>query len=391
MTFERARAVADAVLFEGYALYPYRASSRKNQLRWQFGVLMPRDSCGSDPWWTETQVLIDGDEAVITGKLRFLRLRRRQVETAAGQRVDSLEVDGKLFLSWDEGELCELDLRYALGEGERVVSFELPGDRDEELVGEARVVRTRAPLWLRVTWSVEWLARGARLQVRTENLTAFTPASRDQTLPAAALGTHLLLGVEGGEFVSLTDPPEWAAAAAQECKNVGAWPVLAGEPGSSDLVLSAPIILYDHPRVAPESAGDLFDATEIDEILTLRTLTLTDEEKRQARATDAHVAGVIDRVDHLPPERLAQLHGAIRSLEPALQVGHRVRLKPGARRTDAQDMFLAGRVATVQAVLRDIDGRACVAVTVDDDPAAEINLWHGRYHYFHTDELEAMD
>src|SRR5215471_14220163 len=107
---ERARAVADAVLFEGYALYPYRPSSKKNVSRWQFGVVAPRsfaEDDGGDPWWMEAQCLIEGTgEPRVRGELRFLRLRRRQV--LAPEPVDSIEIEGRLLLSWDEGELHEV-------------------------------------------------------------------------------------------------------------------------------------------------------------------------------------------------------------------------------------------------------------------------------------------
>ncbi len=79
-------------------------------------------------------------------------------------------------------------------------------------------------------------------------------------------------------------------------------------------MLSSPIILYDHPEVAPESQGDLFDATEIDEILALRVLTLTDDEKDEARRTDARAAAIVDRIDAMSPEVWARLHGAMRPL-----------------------------------------------------------------------------
>ena len=93
--------------------------------------------------------------------------------------------------------------------------------------------------------------------------------------------------------------------------------MLAGPQDCRDLMLSSPVILYDHPEIAAESAGDLFDATEIDEILTLRTLTLTDAEKRQARATDSRAAELMDRLDDMPPEMLDRMHGAIRYLRSA--------------------------------------------------------------------------
>ena len=151
----------------------------------------------------------------------------------------------------------------------------------------------------------------------------------------------------------MTDHPEWAAAEVAACTNIGTWPVLAGPGDCRDLVLSSPVILYDHPEIAPESAGDLFDATEIDEILTLRTLALTDEEKRQARATDPRAADLIDRLDELPPEMLEKLHGAIRYLEPGagpatqgpLTRGAGRRRRPGSRPPRAlADRALAPRV-----------------------------------------------
>jgi hypothetical protein len=92
------------------------------------------------------------------------------------------------------------------------------------------------------------------------------------------------------------------------------FPVLVGEPGQRDVMLSSPIILYDHPQIAPESPGDLFDSTEIDEILTLRILTLTDEEKREARATDERARRILDRSEAIPPEIFERLHGAVRSM-----------------------------------------------------------------------------
>jgi hypothetical protein len=224
-----------------------------------------------------------------------------------------------------------------------------------------------------------------KLKLRVENLSdcAQPKARRDETLLSATLGTHLILSTEG-EFISLFDPPPHAAAACARCRNTGTYPVLAGEPGRRDLLLSAPIILYDHPAVAPESPGDLYDATEIDEILSLRTLLLTDEEKRLARATDARVAAVVDRVEQLPEQAWLKLHGAFRAPH---EVGARVRLRP-KRRTDAQDMFLEGRAATVREVKWDFDGRQCLAVTIDDDPGADLHDWFGRYHYFYADEVE---
>jgi hypothetical protein len=373
MDFSRARAVADAVLYEGYSLYPYRANSTKNQLRFQFGVIEPHGACA-------TEVLAAGDGRV-EGQVRFLRLRRRTVRDGSGRPVASLESGGRLLVAWDEGEPCEINFQHRLGGRDEPVEVILRGDVMDERVGEALVTRTRAPLATRIT--VESTLVHAertlyRLRIGFENR-----GNERAPLIAAAIGTHVLLG--GVPFVSLIDPPDWARAGAEACRQSGLWPVLAGEPGRDDLVLSAPFILYDHPQIAPESNGDLFDATEIDEILTLRTRTLTDEEKRLARATDPLVAALLDRIDGLSPDALARLHGTFRDPE----VGKRVRLKPGARRTDAQDMFLVGRTATVREVKRDIDGRDWLAVTIDDDPAA--GLQAGRFHFFTRDEVETIE
>ena len=150
-------------------------------------------------------------------------------------------------------------------------------------------------------------------------------ARRADGLPYALIAAHCLIAVPGGRFLSMTDPPEWAAGEVGRCVNTATWPVLAGPPDCTELMLSSPVILYDHAEIAAESAGQLFDSTEIDEILTLRTMTLTDEEKRAARATDPRAAELLDRLDHLPPEMLERMHGAIRYLNPA---GGR----PGTRR-----------------------------------------------------------
>jgi hypothetical protein len=415
MDFERARKLADAVLLEGYVLYPYRSSSTKNRFRWSFGVLAPRawsENGGCEEWWMEAQCLVEPG-ALVEGKLRFLHARERRVEDASGRAVDRLDVGGRLFVPWDEGMSREVELGDLLGAGERIFPFDLPGSREAEDVRDAagalvaRVVRQTWPLCGVVRVRVDPVEAEkplARLSLRVENETPWQDldAPREAALRGALIAAHLVLGADRDAFLSLIDPPAWAAAAAQGCKNRRSWPVLAGPPGTRDLVLCAPIILYDHAQVAPESAGDLFDNTEIDEILSLRTRSLTEEEKREARATDARAAEVIDRVDSLDSAAIQRLHGVVRDLHaaemvpretagaPGIRRGARVRLRPGGRRTDAQDLLYAGCTATVEAVLRDVDDRTYLAVTVDGDPAAELYRAHGRYHYFAPDEVELL-
>jgi hypothetical protein len=462
--FEVARKVADAVLYEGYLLYPYRASAAKNQARWQFGVLMPRlwsESGPDEPWSTRTECLLEPEDTTTVRVLvRFLHVQSKTVEEVdveAGtfREVPSLPVDGSELVPWDEATEHEVTVSAPLARllaGELTTPFERPGGRRVEPVHTVagklagRTVRRRWPVMGSVRLSAERLDGPyglVRLRLQVENTSAWNDpaAGRSVALRHALVAAHSLIGIDQGVFLSLLDPPEWARPAAEACRNLHTWPVLIGEEGRRDAMLSSPIILYDHPTIAPESPGDLFDATEIDEILTLRTMALTDAEKREARATDDRAAAIIDRVDNLPPELLDRLHGAVRYLrgvegtkgapdphppaatprrqplpkaDPELvpwwdpgadrtvspetdgvvvagvmvAKGSRVRLRPGQRRADAQDMFLAGRLATVEAVFLDVDGNRHLAVTLDEDPAADLQRWHGRYLYFSPDEVE---
>jgi hydrogenase maturation protease len=131
-------------------------------------------------------------------------------------------------------------------------------------------------------------------------------------LRRSLVSTHTILRVPGGEFASLLDPPEELRELSGECSNSGLWPVLAGEATPPDTMLASPIILYDYPQIAPESAGSLFDGTEIDEILSLRILTLTDDEKREMRETDPQARRLLERTEALDPEQWMQLHGVMR-------------------------------------------------------------------------------
>ncbi|MCV2457800.1 hypothetical protein OEB94_00595 [Streptomyces sp. ICN988] len=476
---EQLGAVADAVLYEGYLLYPYRRSSPKNRVRWQFGVLFPRDwverdlpvvpgiSGSADSWYQQTECLVRTrrSDAVVRVRVRYLQWQHKQVEQAvrgAQHRpvASMLTDDGTAHLSFDEAVPHEHEIVVPLNDlmgREYVFPVGAPdGEEIEPLPGsDGRVVRRRIAVQAATGMLAEQVADGLyRLRIRTENTgpAGDVGAARSEALRHALIATHTLVGGDGVRFISLIDPPAGLEQDARACQNAFTFPVLGGEPTTAghqaqadgdtgyghtgDAVLSAPIILSDHPQVAPESPGDLHDAAEIDEILTLRTLLLTDEEKREARATDPRAAQILDRVEAMPSEVLTRLHGAIRSLSPApstpvasaeptgpvdisagrpvwwqegaddglspttdtvlvdgvpVRGGSRVRLRPRGRGTDAQDMFLVGRTAEVAAVLHDVDGSVHLAVTLDDDPAAELNSWYGRYHHFRPDELEPLE
>ncbi|MFE2065897.1 hypothetical protein ACFXDH_26530 [Streptomyces sp. NPDC059467] len=362
--FEQLSAVADAVLYEGYLLYPYRRSSPKNRARWQFGVLLPRDrveaggpvspgvSGSADSWYQQTECLlrVRRPDAVLRLRVRYLQLQHKQVEDGRGQLVDSLTCDdGTVQLTFEEAVPRETDLAVPLDRldrGEYTVAVGSPAGVDTEALpsGAGRIVRRREELRASTTLMTERLGEDLfRLRVGTANegRTADPGAPRDRALRHALIATHTLLGVEGAEFVSLIDPGTGLQEAARSCRNDFTFPVLGGAPpatapedgSASALLLSSPIILPDHPQVAPESPGDLHDAGEIDEILTLRTMLLTDEEKREARATDPRAAEILDRVDTMPPEVFGRLHGAIRSLRPADE--HPGNNRNGGTRTDS--------------------------------------------------------
>jgi hypothetical protein len=276
--FELARKVADAVLYEGYLLYPYRASAAKNQARWQFGVLMPRlwsEDGPEEPWATQTECLLEPGEATTVRVLvRFLHVQSKTVEAVdieAGtfREVPALPVDGSELVPWDEATEQEVTVEAPLRrllEGELATPFERPGGRRVEPVHTAagrlagRTVRRRWPVLGAVTLSARRLDGPyglVRLRVRVENASAWhdPKADRGVALRRSLVAAHSLLGIDQGVFLSLLDPPEWAKPFAEACSNLHTWPVLIGEEGRRDAMLSSPIILYDHPTIAAPPGG----------------------------------------------------------------------------------------------------------------------------------------
>jgi hypothetical protein len=333
VSFSAADRLARALLYEGYALYPYRRSSLKNQQRWTFGGLFPGGGVG-EPSIARCQCLLRGEPKVEL-RLRFLQL--------FGDQAMEREIT-------------------ATGE------FELPA------VDGGRALKGRLTVEARPFDSAALRSGGLRgqqvhvLTIEVENLGTH---GDDASLKSFA-SPHVLIHAPHGELVSMTDPPEDLAEVAGRCRSEVLWPVLL----SKQLLICSPIILEDFPRIAPESPIDLFDSGEIDEILTLRIMTLTDAEKCEARR-DPRTAALIDRVEALSDAERAQLHGTLRA---EYGRGDRVRLRPTAR-ADVMDLALTGRLATVADIERFVDGSVHCVVTVDDDPAAH------RF-FFRPEELE---
>lgn len=434
-SWDRARAVADAVLYEGYLLYPYRGTSSKNQSRWQFGVLGPPGASHAGLGEDDTlaaQFLVDGAQA-ITMVVRFLQLqhRRPERERADGgfEPVDELTTPSGSWLTWDEAVECERSFGPIALDGQQwTLAVTAEAATDIERVNGGRLVRDRQEVRGELTVNNEPDGELHRISIRISNLGAAVDRKtdgKDSVIARSMIGTHVIAEVVGGEFVSLLEPTPAAAGAVSRCHQHRCFPVLAGPHGTHDVLLVSPIILYDHPEVAEQSKTALYDCTEIDEILTLRVMTMTDEEKAQARATDPRAAQIIDQCDAMSPEAMARLHGVLRSphtpaglvpeipegvdwwdpladnaVRPEIDAvlvngawvarGARVRLRP-RRNADAQDIFVAGKSARVTSVHEDVEGNKHVGVVVDDDPAADLHDWYGRYLYFSPDEIEPLE
>jgi hypothetical protein len=433
--FAPALAVANAVLYEGYILYPYTASAGKNRIRWQFGVIVPEaySSRGTgEPTQAQTEVLIECDrDADVDVLVRFLQVEARQVEACSGstfEPVSSLKVGSQRYLTFDEGVEREVFATMRTSGGTRTaVPIAFAADESVEAVRDerdgvrGRVLRRRWPLHGVVTLECEPVAdRPAlrKLRIRIENHSSVVAGERSSALRTALVSPHTLLYAEGGRFLSALDPPEGNRAATTALLNRHTWPVLVGDQSAdsqrSALVLSSPIILYDFPAVAPQSEGDTFDATEVDELMMLSVLSLPEDERNEARATDPRACAIVERAERLGPEELGRLHGtllhtkhdlpresdAFASLDvPAMDCvfvhgskvtkGSSVRLHP-KRRADAWDLFLDDKIATVVAIHQDVENQMYVAVTVDDDPASDLHQWYGRSFFFYPDEVEPV-
>jgi hypothetical protein len=447
MNLELARAVADAVLYEGYLLYPYRSTSAKNQSRWQFGVVGPpgvaEAGLGEAPSMTMQTVLADKQEVsgfTLVVHLRFLQLQQRQLHDVNGAAVPTLVLDDTSWTSWDEAVEHEVEFTFDLAALEAGTTLPVRVEESVQVEPLSSADGVEAGCAVRRTWPLSAeLGMALRrhgsyvvLELHVRNTHTDEVANKDAALRHSLIGTHVLLEGHGVAFVSMTDPPEDAEELVAACHQDRWWPVLAGAPEDDDLLLGSPIILYDYPEVAAESPGSLFDATEIDEILTLRVMTMTDHEKAEARATDPRAREIIDRCEQMTPETLQQLHGTLRdphaleglrdlsSLEPpSFETGDMpwwspeadasvspgldavmvdgvpvardtlVRVHP-SRRADAQDLFFADQVARVTAVLSDVDGDTHVALVLLDDPGADLNDISGRYWYFDPDEITPL-
>jgi hypothetical protein len=458
--FGPAFGVANAVLYEGYLLFPYTASTQKNRVRWQFGVVVPQAYLAADTGEhadQQTDVLFEHDGAPdVDVLLRFLQVEARTVEVVCGadrfDPVPAFTFGGTTYLTFDEAVERELlvNVRSAAAH-RRHTGLHVAGGRDVEYVRDrdgaavARIVRERWPLAGTLLVEIEpqpgdGERQVAKLRVRVENHSAVVPGERSAALRTSLVSTHVLLAIAGGRFLSVLDPPSFAVEASSALANRQTFPVLVGDAHAdaqrAALVLSSPIILYDFPQLGTRTEADAFDATEIDELLTLSVLSLSDAERDEARATDPRARAIVERAERFDRAAVARLHlGALQRLDesnaglppgfgrladpnaeagpspgvgsdpllgldlPALDCvyiggakvarGSTVRLRP-AGRADIWDSLVAGKLATVRAIHQDLEDRTYVAVTVDDDPASDLHDWYGRSFFFSPHEVEPV-
>lgn len=442
--------IVRAVLYEGYILYPYRPSSPKNQReRFTFGRVYPRAYStaqdGNEPCLMQTECLLGklGERRLLEVGLRFLQAARREVgilrvplmnwPSPAPSGIDvewvsSATVGGTIYQAWDEAversvvlapERIPVTQHFVRQEFEFGASQSLSPLQDEQ--GRIVAVLRRRSEAIQGEVEVGIAPRSSagtrRVTVRVWN-DSEVPSSRlgdtDAVLLRTFASTHTLLQAPGGRFLSITDPEPAFAKDADECRNIGTWPVLVGDAGaaSSDTMLSSPIILYDFPVIAPESPTEFFDCTEIDQMLALRVLTLTDAEKREMRDVDPFARRILERASALGAEEFRQMHGALRDVRNAeeffnppeavdwvevkggcqVRAGDRVRVRPQGR-ADAIDLLLSGKTAVVEAIEQNLEGVIQVAVVFDDDPGRDLGMSRqpGHRFFYSAAELERVE
>ncbi|MEO5717174.1 MAG: hypothetical protein ABIR29_01220 [Chthoniobacterales bacterium] len=436
--------VVNAVLYEGYILYPYRASSKKNRERFTFGRVYPEDYSiaqhGAEPCSMQTECLVrnESKDVVVAISVRFLHPMAREVGMlktpldampAEGEPdfevVPDFSVGEQLYQTWQEVVEQKVEVPpFALREEWKTAhKFEFPASRAigpiQSADGKIHAVLVRRQDAVRGT--IEVVAQPIddavfKISVRIVNHTPVPPdelENQSAIIMRTFTSTHTILHAQGGEWLSMTDPPPAYTEATAACKNIGTWPVLVGEQSKNerDAMLSSPIILYDYPQIAPESPGDLFDGLEIDEILTLRVMAMSDAEKIEMRQVDEQARKILERTENMSSDHLLKMHGVMRSVRSSnedffnpsnplqsatvegvqVKAGDRVRIRP-KKRADVFDMALDGKIAVIEAVEQDLEGGVQLALVLDDDPGRDLGMMRqpGHRFFYGTDEVELV-
>ncbi len=311
-----ARELADAVLYEGHVLWPYRRSTLKNQQRWTFGGIYPDAYARSSSDRSEVRVecLVEGPRPAIDVEVRFLHVVHRQA--AKGIELEPVDEHAGI-LTWDETTERTIELPDVRAGAPTTAAIDVQSGRDVERVGDGALVRTWQQLDGRVVVRVTRSAGDVhRIHVSVTNTSTWPAIERDGAIRRTLLSAHVVLRARAGALVSSIDPPAELRSAAAGLVTDGLWPVLVGDEGERHTILAAPIILSDYARVAPESPGNFFDSGEIDQMLVLNILGMTDDEKREMRAGDPRAREILERTEAMTPAEMSRLHGVVRELRP---------------------------------------------------------------------------
>lgn len=406
--------IVNAVLYEGHILYPYRPAAKKvGREKFAFGRVYPKAYSdmrrNAEPWMMQTECLVQpcGKDPSVEVAVRFLHTTWREIgrltgdETAPLRVLPALTVNGTLYQTWQEAAEREivttLDLSnpsprkvnspFAFGAArsvEPLTSEQSPGPgmmrRHESLEGT-------------VETEIQPLASDLfKISVRIFNRTPITSQQcndEDAVLMRTFGSTHMVLHAASARFVSMMDPPAKLARAAGQCKNIGAWPVLIGEEnkGDRDLMLSSPIVLYDYPHITPESSGSFFEGNEIDEMLSLRVMTMNEAEKL-THSEPPPRGSQPEEIFFNPttPLRTVFTHGR------QLRAGSGVRIHPKAR-GGSNDNKLEGKEAFIEAIEQDAEGHVHLALVVENgDPISPGAKQKPGHRFFYSiDEVEPLE
>jgi hypothetical protein len=440
--------IVNAVLYEGYILYPYRASSQKNQReRFTFGRVYPQiyseNQNGAEPCAMQTECLLEikNDFPKVEITVGFLQPMRREIgvlekvisklpenEEPKFESVPQLEVNGKVFQAWTEAVERKVSISLKDFSQPMEIPFSFPANKNLEPIFNENgnvagiILRHQEFLEGKIEMKTESLGKNLlKISVRVLNLSPLETSDLEiskNVLQRVFASTHIVLQTQNAGFVSLLEPPEKFKAFGESCKNIGVWPVLVGDETKREChtILASPIILYDYPQIAPESAGDFFDGTEMDEMLTLRVLTMTDAEKREMNV-DGFSRKILERTHSLDGERFLKLHGVMREVnlpraesfsseeffnptkpvkstfigEVEIEKGDRVLIRP-KRRADAMDLILAGKIAIVEAIEQDAEDKIHLALVLENDPGRDLGFARqsGHRFFYGADEVEPL-
>lgn len=351
--------IANAILYEGYLLYPYRKSALKNQHRFNFGLIEPND-------FFQTQVLVSGEAKNFSVTIRFLQIQNRQVVDEQGNKVERVEIDGKIFETWDETVERKIETT-------ETTDFCFTSHYFSEILtdGKAKFIRLINQISGRIEIEKE--------RIR-ENLHRWTVKIFNLSETEKFISAHAILSVEMGEFISLLEYEQNFENEVKALQQKTLFPVLI----KKNVMLASPIILYDYPKVAPESVGDFYDATEIDELLTLRIWTMTDREKIEAAALDSRAKKILHQAEKT---ELMDLHGVFR--QKNLQIGQKVRLKP-KKSADAFDIFLENQIAVIEKIEIDFENKQYFVVSLENDEGRNLEKSIAHRYFFSSEELELL-